>query len=397
VARARHGSARIAVIDRSTRRLPPPQLFDLTELQREANRIYGYSAQRTLDAAQALYERHKALSYPRTDSRHLSRAVAATLPEVLKAIAPRYDELLAPASGRPLGRRWVDDAKVGDHHALIPTDRAPTALPPSSPEARIYDLVCRRLLMAWHVDRTEAVTRLLTEVRSADTPDADLFATQGVAIENAGWSVLEVRPQRTTSTALPPKIPPGLAEGDPQRVVHVNELRKQTQPPKPHTDATLLSAMESAGRQFEDEALREAMRDCGLGTPATRAATIEVLLTRGYLKRDGKALASTPLGCALVRSVHPLVKSAEMTGRWERRLRAMERGEDRLERFMGDIRQYVREVVAVEAGKPMAAREPRRKFARAGRKGGRARYRPKTPKRQTKSRRRRARPQKGPS
>jgi DNA topoisomerase-3 len=357
-ARSRSGTARVAWLDRSLRSTPPPQLFDLTELQRRANQLYGYSAQKTLDAAQTLYERYKALSYPRSDSRHLSSEVAATLPEIVERLRPHYAGLVAADSGkRPLSRRFVDDTKVGDHHALIPTAAVPAALPAGSAEARIYDLVCRRLLMAWHQDMVEAVTRVVTTVTSSGRNEPDLFATQGVALEQPGWSVLERA--RAADPHAKPKLPPGLRLDDAPTVQAVTVHRKQTQPPKAHTEATLLGAMETAGRQLEDRALIEAMRESGLGTPATRAATIETLLTRSYIVRQAKSLISTPLGRALIDAVHPLVRSPEMTGRWEQRLRRMEKGQDRLDAFMRDIEGYVREVVAAEEEKPAAPRQRR--------------------------------------
>jgi DNA topoisomerase-3 len=384
-ARTRTGTARVGWLDRSLRSTPPPQLFDLTELQRRANQLYGYSAQKTLDTAQSLYERYKALSYPRTDSRHLSQEVAATLPAIVAGIAKHYPGLVAAESGkRPLSKRFVDDAKVGDHHALIPTGSLPSSLSPDSAESRIYDLVCRRLLMAWHDDMIEAVTRVVTAVSSAGRAEPDLFATQGIAIEQAGWNVLERT--RPADPNAKPKLPPGLTLGEAPRVQGATVHRKQTQPPKPHTEATLLGAMETAGHKLEDRALIDAMRESGLGTPATRAATIETLLTRSYIVRQGKSLVSTPLGRALVDAVHPLVRSPEMTGRWEQRLRRMERGEDRLDAFMRDIETYVREVVAAEADKPAAPRQRRaagrpRSAAKSGRKrnwsrGARARRKP---------------------
>ena len=364
-ARARTGVARVALLDRSLRRTPPPLLYDLTELQRHANRLYGYSAQQTLEAAQSLYEQYKLLSYPRTDSRHLSSSVASTLPEIVRAIAGRYPGLVAAGTAeRRLGPRFVDDSRVGEHHALIPTAGRADRLPAHSPAARIYDLVCRRLLMAWHADQVEAITRVLTEVRPhAEGPRSkpDFFATQGTALENPGWSVLEVTSARKTAAAAaaPAKVPAGLSLGDPQRVTDVVVHRKQTTPPSPFTEATLLTAMQTAGRTLEDRALIDAMREAGLGTPATRAATIETLLARGYLSRQGKLLQSTPLGAALIAAVHPLVRSPEMTGRWEQRLSRMEHGQEELAPFMRDIARYVTEVVATEATKPAAPKQPR--------------------------------------
>lgn len=369
--RARAGAARVAALEQTQRRTTAPQLFDLTALQKECNRLYGLTAQATLDAAQALYEQHRALSYPRTDSRHLSAAVAVTLKRIVDVIAPRYVGLVAAKSGTALSKRWVDDTKVGDHHALIPTTQLPS-LPPDSNEARVYDLVCRRLLMAWHGELVEGVARLITEVKEAAGSNIDLFVTQGVAVLEPGWTVLEppTDRQQRGATAAQPKIPAGLIEGGQQRVVGVSVQRKQTQPPRPHSEATLLAGMEMAGRRIEDEALREAMRDSGLGTPATRAAIIEMLLARGYIVRAGKTISSTPLGQALIAAVHPLVASAEMTGRWEKRLRAMECGNEAAGQFMADIRAYVAEVVAGEATKPTAPRTQSHPTAAASRRHG---------------------------
>lgn len=354
--RARTGQASIAALERTKRRTPAPLLYDLTELQRHANRLYGYTAQQTLDAAQALYEA-KVLSYPRTDSRHLSSAVAASLSEIVDTIGPRYPGLVAPGTGaRSPGKRFVDDAKVSDHHALIPTAVVlPDAFSQGGVAGRIYDLVCRRLLAAWHPDLVEAVTRVLTEVKGADA--IDVFATSGTSIEAAGWKVLDVElPSRARPESARPKIPAGLTAGESLQVGEVVVHRKQTQPPKPFTDGTLLAAMETAGRQLDERALTEALRDAGLGTPATRAAIVETLIARKYIERSGKSLRATPSGISLIAAVHPLVKSAEMTGRWEQRLSRMERGEERLEPFMRDIAAYVTTVVEVEASKPMRPR-----------------------------------------
>jgi DNA topoisomerase-3 len=355
--RARTGQARVHAVEQSFRRTPPPQLYDLTELQRHANRLYGLTAQRTLDAAQALYETHKSLSYPRTDSRYLSSTVASTLPAIVDIIGSRYGDLVAANSGCALTSRWVDDAKVSEHHALIPTNHPPSSLAPESAEARIYDLVCRRLLMAWHGELAEAVTRLVTEVSVAAGEENDVYASQGVAVEAPGWTVLEPNSPtaRRSDTSDAPKVPAGLTQGAGQRVTDVVVHRKQTHPPKPHTEATLLGAMETAGRQIDEPTLREAMRESGLGTAATRAATIETLLHRGYIERHGNALRSSPTGRTLIAAVHPRVKSPEMTGEWEKRLRAMERGVEPLGAFMKDIAEFVRGVVAIEATKPTSA------------------------------------------
>ncbi|HTO08499.1 MAG TPA: DNA topoisomerase 3 [Myxococcota bacterium] len=341
-ARVRGGRARIESVEAQTRRLSPPLLYDLTELQRHANRRFGWSAAKTLELAQSLYESKKLLSYPRTDARHLSRTVAATLPRVVRAIRAPYESLLAEGTGeRPLGARFVDDAKVSDHHALIPTGASPENARLSPDEAALFDLVCRRLLAAWHEDHVYASTSVVTAVESdSQGPQVDRFASRGSAVLRIGWRVLEPDP-------APPEVelPPGLAPGQPQRVDEVRVERKRTRPPRRLSEATLLTAMETAGRELEDRELAEAMRETGLGTPATRASIIETLLARKYAERDGKTLRATDKGIELCEIVHPDVKSAAMTGNWEARLARIERGGDSLDAFVRDIERYVVEVV----------------------------------------------------
>src|SRR5437588_9345016 len=193
VKRARTGEASIESIEAQTQRMPPPLFYDLTELQRHANRLFGFSAQTTLDLAQALYEKHKLISYPRTDSRHLSQDVARTLPRVVNAISAPYRQHLAPGTGeRPLGRRFVDDAKVTDHHAIIPTTASAERASLSSDESRIYDLVCRRLLSAWHEDHIWSVTTVITKIVNDAT--IDRYHTSGSAVQQVGWKVLDLAP-----------------------------------------------------------------------------------------------------------------------------------------------------------------------------------------------------------
>ena len=195
VNRALSGQARIASVHAQTKKLPPPLLYDLTELQRHVNRLHGFSAQRTLDAAQALYEKHKLLSYPRTDSRHLSAEAAKTLPEVVNAISAPYRALLAEGTGvKPLPRRFVDDSQVRDHHAIIPTAISPTGHALSADERKVYELVCRRLLQAWHQDFVWAATEVITEIhpRVPSGEPVDRYRSLGTAIEQRGWKVLDL-------------------------------------------------------------------------------------------------------------------------------------------------------------------------------------------------------------
>jgi DNA topoisomerase III len=190
VERVRNGEARIEKITAQQRRMAPPPLYDLTELQRHANRLYGFSAHRTLELAQSLYERHKLISYPRTDSRHLSQDVAKTLPKIVSAIRGSYEEHLAEGTGqRPLGPRFVDDAKVTDHHAIIPTGASPANAEMDADERKLFDLVCRRLLSAWHADHIWSVTTVITLVRSSVE---DRFHSSGTAVQQAGLKVLAI-------------------------------------------------------------------------------------------------------------------------------------------------------------------------------------------------------------
>ena len=357
VERTRGRTAEVESVSRETRRIPPPQLYDLTELQRHANRLYGLSARQTLGAAQSLYETHKLLTYPRTDSRHLSRDVAAGLGAVVAAIAEPYRASLAPGTGeRPLGRRFVDDAKVTDHHAIVPTSVSSAGQSLSPDERRVYDLVCRRLLMAWHDDHVFAVTSVVTRVASGEGKDAvvDRFASSGTAVQQPGWKVLEPAPARPAKGSRGDKgdedepaqdLPPGLEPGLARRVAGVEALLKKTRPPRRFTDATLLTAMETAGATLDDRELSEAMKERGLGTPATRAETIETLLRRGYAERQSKAIAATDTGIRLIDAVQPQVKSAALTGEWEAQLERIRRGEVRLPDFMKRIEAFVSDLV----------------------------------------------------
>lgn len=382
VERVRRGQAKVASVQEEIRRLPPPFLYDLTELQRHANRLWGFTAQRTLGVAQRLYEQKKLISYPRTDSRHLSTDVAQDLPAITQALQGTYGHLFAPGTGsRALSRRFVDDAKVSDHHAIIPTAVDATTIALDADEQRLYDLICRRLLMAWHGEQVSAITRVQTEVLST-TPEGagtrDLFASLGTVQLEAGWKVLDLDLKKDKSPPAARKKKTGEGEpdddGEPEAdataplpllrqgqdvaVLDAEALRKETRPPKPYTDATLLTAMETAGRSLDDKELAEAMKENGLGTPATRAETLETLLRRQYAEREKKNLRATAKGISLIEKVHPLVKSPAMTGQWEARLRRIEKGEDQLPAFLTDIEKFLIEVIAGMPGPAGGSRSP---------------------------------------
>jgi DNA topoisomerase III len=352
VLRGRTGEAAIESLYSETKRMQPPLLYDLTELQRHANRLFSFSAQQTLDLAQSLYERHKLISYPRTDSRHLSADVAATAPGIVAAISTGYKLQLASGTGaRPLSRRYVDDSKVSDHHAIIPTAVSPDKAHVTVDEHKIYDLICRRFLMMWHDDYLQAVTTVITAITNAEI--VDRYRTTGTLVQQIGWKVLDIgaegrrRDTRGGGEEETPEqvLPVSLAKGQLQDVIDIEAKKKKTRPPKRFTEGTLLTAMQTAGQSLDERELSEAMKETGLGTPATRAAIIEVLLKRGFIVRAGKNLEATEKGIHLIEVVHPEVKSPAMTGQWEAFLKKIQHGQSRLEPFLDGISQYVRSVV----------------------------------------------------
>src|ERR1700761_2434487 len=345
--RARTGEAVIESLSSETQRMQPPLLYDLTELQRHANRLYGFSAQETLDTAQTLYERHKLISYPRTDSRHLSADVASTASGIVAAVSKSYETQLAAGTGkRPLGKRYVDDSKVSDHHAIIPTAVSPEKVQLTEKERKIYGLICRRFLMMWHDDYLQAVTTVITTITHGNF--VDRYRTTGTVVQQMGWKVLDVgaegRKRETKGSAedkTPEQIlPVDLAKGQLQDIADIEARKKKTRPPKRFTEGTLLTAMQTAGQSLDERELPDAMKETGLGTPATRAATIEVLLKRGYIVRTGKSLEATGKGIHLIEVVHPEVKSPAMTGQWEALLKKIQHGECQLEPFLDSISQY---------------------------------------------------------
>jgi DNA topoisomerase-3 len=369
VARAKSGIAAIESVKAETQRMAPPLLYDLTELQRHANRLFGFSAQHTLDTAQALYERHKLISYPRTDSRYLSQDVAGTLPRIVQTVAGPYRQQLAPGTGETqLGRRYVDDAKVTDHHAIIPTVTSPDRVDLSPDERKIYDLVCRRLLSCWHQDHVWSVTTIITAIANAAV--IDRYHSSGKAIQQAGWKELDFQTGKKkasnrrakageeSSEEEQPDLPAGLARGQAQDVLDAEATNKKTRAPKRFTEATLLTAMETAGKTLDEKELSDAMKETGLGTPATRASIIEVLLKREYILRNAKNLEATDKGIQLIEVVHPEVKSPAMTGQWEAYLKRIQRGEAKLEPFLHGIEDYVRDVIGKVGRIPAAPRQP---------------------------------------
>jgi DNA topoisomerase III len=350
----------------------PPLLFDLTGLQRAANQRYGFSAQHTLDTAQALYERHKLLTYPRTDSNYLTSDMKSGLEKIVQAVnsgpwAPFCDYLL---SNLPLNTssRIINDAEVGDHHAIIPTDRTPSGDGLTVDEKRLYDMVVRRFLGAFYPDAVFATTRIETEVCG------HLFVTRGRMRKEAGWQEVEPTAADRGASAKDaakkggkgakdkdagPALPL-LHEGDAVSVERARRHEGQTQPPRRYNESSLLGAMERAGQELDDEAMRRAMKEAGLGTPATRASMIETLLRRQYIERDGKALVPTQSGRALIDALPTDdLKSAALTGQWEARLSSVAAGKVTRADFMEETRamcaRLVRELLSRRVEMPASA------------------------------------------
>ena len=341
--KVRGGTGTVKQAQKKTASEKPPLLYDLTELQRNANARYGFTADRTLRAAQALYEERKLITYPRTSSRYLSKDMVGGLKKRAEAagalpdLAPFAEKLLA-AGKLPVGKRVVDDAKVTDHHAIVPTNRKSTgSLPPD--EARVYDLVARRFLAVFFPAARFENTSVVTGVRK------ETFLSRGRVVLEAGWRALYPDGVGGRKEKDPPVLPP-VEVGQEWRVAKVAVKEGETKPPPRYSESSLLGAMETAGRFVEDEELRQAMKDSGLGTPATRAATIERLISVGYLKRERKALVPTGKGRALISLLGDgRISSPELTARWEERLAKMEHGAETRSDFMADIGDFTRKLV----------------------------------------------------
>src|SRR6185312_14187047 len=339
----------ISKLERTTRRERAPLLYDLTSLQRDANSRFGFSARRTLGAAQRLYEEHKALTYPRTSSRYLPSDM---IPEI-KPIAAIVGEQREYAAGAayvtgldmlPLGR-VVNNEKVTDHHAIIPTNAPHPVDKLSDDDRRIYDLVVRRFLAVFHPEAVFENTRVETEVAG------HVFRTRGKVMLVPGWrgvygEEVDAEPREGEEDEGREQRLPRLDQGEAVETRDVRSEEKVTRPPRRYSEGSLLAAMETAGRLVDDEELREAMKDSGIGTPATRAAIIERLLAVGYIERDARALVVTEKGLNVVRLLdgHQLT-SPSLTGDWEHRLARIETGEDTRPAFMSDIVRFAESTV----------------------------------------------------
>jgi len=369
-----HRAGTVRKIEKKIRRNRPPPLYDLTGLQRDANRRFGFTAAQVLEYAQALYETHKLISYPRTESRHIAEDMVPQLPGILEKLdhpqAPVALERLS--GGHKLGKAYVDKTKLTDHHAILPTGKTPS--PSLSPKLRkIYDLVVVRFVGVFLPDQVVEETAVTLDIGGA------IFVAKGSVVQQAGWKQVETNSAKGEGAAGADEgngedgrqaLPP-LKEGQTVHVKRMEVLEKETQPPRPYTDATLLAAMKNAGREIEDDRLAEAMKQTGLGTPATRAEIIEKLIRTEYVQRERKQLRATEKGRALIGLVAEPLRSPELTAEWEQQLKEVEEGRRPVGEFyrgiVGFIRALVPEVAegpALSSEQVAAARE-----SRSGRRG----------------------------
>ncbi len=352
----------------------PPRLFDLTSLQVECNKKFGMSADDALKTIQSLYEK-KATTYPRVDTTYLSDDIYPQVPGIMRAMAP-YANLTAPVLALakiPKSKKVFDNSKVTDHHAIIPTNVNPATVNMTPEEKRVYHLIAIRFIAAFYPDCEFNTTTVMAQVGEYG------FKATGKEILKPGWRDLYNKPSDRAGEDTDSKekaddedngVMPHFEKGE-SGPHEPAVLKRTTQPPKPYTEGTLLRAMETAGKTVDDDELRDAMKENGIGRPSTRAAIIETLFKRRYIRKERKSLAPTLAGIQLIDTIHePLLKSASLTGLWEKKLREIERGEYSAAQFIEELKTMIGEIVlnvlrdnnsgsiAVEQGKPAKPKAP---------------------------------------
>lgn len=348
--RCQNKEAKVTKLKTKKATVERPLLYDLTELQRDGNRRYGYSAEQTLDAAQNLYEKYKLATYPRTDSRYLTKDMKPKIPGLLLNIKDGYrlsdgtqhcvDKVFKQKINAD--KRVIDDSKVTDHHAIIvtPNIRNISGIKLPEREENILKLIVARFICVF--DRKQEYDQTDLEIQI----EKDKFKARGKKVVVPGWKEIEdIMLGKIKEDSDDKEITMDLAEGDEFMPKGIKVLTKKTSPPKQYTEATLLTAMETAGKQIEDEKLREEMKSIGLGTPATRAGIIEKLISVGYIKRNKKNLVPTQNGIQLIEIVPEKLKKPDLTGEWESELGKIAKGEVLSKYFIADIKRYVAEII----------------------------------------------------
>jgi len=335
----------------------PPLLFNLNDLQKEANKKYGLAAARTLELAQSLYETRKLLTYPRTDSRHITMELAKTIPGRLNALSGVAEYLpytaTAMAAGTP-GKRYVDDSRVSDHTALIPTAIKPVLGNLPTDERKIFDLVARRFLAIFFPPARYKKTSVTTEAVG------ETFLTVGRVELDKGWKTVFTLVENEPGEEEGNGVIPQLDQGESVQTTKSEIREKKTKPPKRYTEASLLAVMEGAGRLLDDKELKEAMKGHGLGTPATRAAIIERLIKVGYIERQKKNLVPTAKGEKLINLVPEIIKNPDFTGKWEKTLADIENGAADPEEFMAGIKKITTEIVGLARNQVASQRQSKK-------------------------------------
>ena len=326
---------KVTKVEKKNGKEAPPRLFDLTSLQVECNKKFGFSAEQTLNLMQSLYEK-KVATYPRVDTTFLPDDIYPKCPQILNGLR-EYFPLMERIKGQKLrkDKKYFDSSKVTDHHAIIPTGQSSNNLNES--ERKVFDLIIRRFIGIFYPDCLFETTTVTGQV-------GDLgFKATGKHITDPAWRIL--LPAANTDSTGEEKVLPAFTKGE--EGPHVPDLaEKQTTPPKPYTEATLLRAMETAGKTVEDEELRDALKENGIGRPSTRAAIIETLFRRRYIRKERTSLWATPTGVELIGIIHEeLLKSAELTGIWERKLRQIEHKQYDAHQFLDELKQMVSDIV----------------------------------------------------
>lgn len=327
----------VSKIEKKKGKEAPPRLFDLTSLQVECNRKFGYSADQTLQLVQSLYEK-KVSTYPRVDTTFLPDDVYPKCGQIMNGLK-EYFHLMDRIKGQKLrkDKKFFDNSKVTDHHAIIPTGQPITGL--SEAEKKVFDLIARRFIGIFYPDCLFETTTITGEVGDI------AFRATGKHITDPAWKILWSTNTESADTPAEEKLLPEFVKGE--SGPHTPDLaEKQTTPPKPYTEATLLRAMETAGKMVEDEELRDALKENGIGRPSTRAAIIETLFRRRYIRKERTSLWATPTGVELIGIIHEeLLKSAELTGIWERKLRQIEQRQYDAHQFLDELKQMVTDIV----------------------------------------------------
>ena len=348
-----HTEGTVVSVEKKIKKNRPPPFYDLNNLQRDANRRFGFTAAQTLEYAQALYETHKLITYPRTESRHISEDMVPELSNILAKLEhPQAEEALARLrGGLKLSKAYVDKTKLTDHHAIIPTGQRPSPSL-SAPLRRVYELVTTRFVGVFLPEHIVEETVVLLDVGGAS------FIGRGITTLQEGWKVLERRRETDSEREEDAQTIPPLQKGQTVHMAGMEVVEKETKPPSPYTDATLLTAMKNAGRQIEDDELAAAIKESGLGTPATRADTIERLLRSSYIQREKKSLRATEKGRALIELVAEPLRSPELTGQWEQQLKEVEEGDREGASFYRSIADFVRAIVPqVAEGKALTPKQ----------------------------------------